>query len=448
MIVWGLVRELLSSFNTVMVMTGVMLLSMVAGVVGCFMVLRKRALMADATSHATLPGIALAFLILPIFGFEGKALPGLLIGALLTGLCGMGSILIIQKFTRLKEDVAMGIVLSVYYGFGIVLLSVISQMEQLGSPAGLESYIFGKTAAMITKDAALIAICALVVLLLVLALYKEFKLICFDSDYVASLAWPRAFLDSLLMGSVVGITVIGLQAVGLILMIALLVVPPAAAKFWTNRLGPMLFISAFLGMVSGCVGTLISASVPDAPAGAVIVLCQGVCFLFSMLFGIRDGVVKKAVLARNLRRRVLEHHLLRSVWEAIEEREMSPSPEASLMTRAEWCGLRGWSEHRLRMVLFGMLIRGEVYRHPDGRVGLTARGINRAQRIVRNHRLWEVFLVHNADVATTQVDRMADRIEHVLDPELIDKLEAQLDAHNSAVLPRSPHPLASAGGEG
>lgn len=435
------------AYNTRVVLAGVMLLGLASGLVGCFMLLRKRSLMADATSHATLPGIALAFLIQPLFGLPSKFLPGLLLGALLTGLLGMLCIQGIQKVTRLREDAAMGIVLSVFYGFGISLLGIIQRMEGAAA-AGLKGFIFGKTASMLASDAFLIGGAALCIMGMVLLCVKEFRLLCFDAEFAGSQGWPCHLLDTLLMGAVVGITVIGLQAVGLILMIALLVIPPAAARFWTHRLVPTLWIAAGIGAVGGGLGTLISAVYPDAPAGAVIVICQGVFFVLSLFFGSKSGVFRRLYQFIHLRRYVEIQHILRSFYEILERRNEVPSAdptafnfdEKGLVSIEELSGVRAWGQKTSRRILWMMRWEGLVFQHPDGRWALTREGLPEAERVVRNHRLWELFLIHYADTAPAQVDRQADRIEHVLGTRLVQKLERLMHEADSAAIPESPHP--------
>ncbi len=301
--------SLLTSHNSRVVLAGVSLLGAAAGLVGVFLLLRRRALMADATSHATLPGVALAFLLQPLLGLPAKHLPGLLVGALLAGLAGMALIQGIRRLGRLQEDAAMGIVLSVFYGFGICLLGLIQNLRG-GSSAGLKTFIFGKTASMLASDASLIAATALLVLLLAGLLFKEFTLLCFDESFAASQGWPIARLDTLLMGTVVVVTVIGLQAVGLILMIALLVVPPAAARFWSDRLATTLALSGFFGAAGALGGAMASALFPTAPAGALIVLGQGLFFLAGLLFGAKRGVLTRALLQRETRMRLRTRHAL------------------------------------------------------------------------------------------------------------------------------------------
>ncbi|MDA0576834.1 MAG: metal ABC transporter permease, partial [Verrucomicrobia bacterium] len=243
----------LTDYNTRVVVLGTMLLGVAAGVIGSFMLLRKRALMGDALSHATLPGIGIAYLVMTAAGGNGRWLPGLLAGAIVSGLLGMGVVLLIRNQSRLKEDAALAIVLSVFFGLGVAILGLIQQMTQ-GHAAGLESFIYGKTASMLARDAWLIGGAAAVVIVACATLFKEFTLLCFDAEYAAAGGWPVARLDIILMALVVFVTVIGLQAVGLILMIALLVIPPAAARFWTHRFRNMVWLSAVIGAVSGLVG--------------------------------------------------------------------------------------------------------------------------------------------------------------------------------------------------
>ena len=431
--------QLFEAHNTRVVLTGVTLLGAACGVIGVFMLLRRRSLMADATSHATLPGICLAFLVQPLWGWDARFFPGLLAGAFLTGVLGMLVIQWIQRLGRIRDDAAMGIVLSVFYGFGICLLGIIQKMEH-GGASGLRGFIFGRTAAMLESDARLIAGSAVVITFLVLLLYKEFKLLCFDEGFSGSQGRPTRALDGILMGSVVGVTVIGLQAVGLILMIALLVIPPAAARFWTDRMSRLLAVSALLGAVGAFVGGLISASEADLPAGAVIVLSQGVFFGVSFFFGRRRGLVWKWWRQHQLTYTVRRQHMLRLFYERFEGQTDAEASARGRLAFAAMRRARSWSSPRLRWLLWRMKWAGLVYRHPDGTWGLTRDGWPMAERMARNHRLWELFLIHYADIAPAQVDRGVDRIEHVLSPALVAELEHLLQKENREV-PVSPHPI-------
>ena len=228
---------LLRDYNTRVVMIGVTLLGCACGMVGSFTLLRKRALMGDALSHATLPGIALAFMVATLWGYEGKSISILLLGAALSGLFGVGTILAISHLTRLKEDTALGAVLSVFFGAGAALLGVIQQMKT-GHAAGLESFIYGKTASMGAADTRLIAVAAVICIVVSLLLFKELKLLCFDDDFAGSRGLPVLWLDITLMALVVIVTIVGLQAVGLILIIALLIIPAAAGAILDRAIEP------------------------------------------------------------------------------------------------------------------------------------------------------------------------------------------------------------------
>jgi manganese/zinc/iron transport system permease protein len=430
----------LRDYNTRVVIAGATVLGIAAGSIGTYMLLRKRALMGDAISHATLPGIAAAFMVMVAMGGSGKNLAGLLLGATVTGVLGVLFVLGLRHLTRLKEDAALGIVLSVFFGAGISLLVIVTKMPA-GNAAGLESFIYGKTASMLAADAKLIAAAAAVVCLCCALLHKEFKLLCFDQQYAATQGWPVVLLDVLMMALVVAVTVIGLQAVGLILVIAMLIIPPSAARFWTDRLGVMLLISAGLGGLSGGLGAAISASAPRMPAGAIIVLVAAAMFVISMVFGSARGMLVRAVAHLRLSDKVERQHLLRAMFEFYEQRRGSRAePIAGAMTFGELLSARSWPTHKLRTLLARAQRRGLVRFTSEGTLCLTEAGLLEATRVTRNHRLWELFLITHADIAASQVDRDADRVEHVLGQEMVDRLEKMLDQRGPApVVPPSPH---------
>ncbi|MBI4716214.1 MAG: metal ABC transporter permease [Planctomycetes bacterium] len=428
-------------------MLGATLLGLASGIIGTFMLLRKRALMGDALSHATLPGIGLAFMVMAAAGGTGKYLPGLLLGAMISGAIGLGCVLAIRSWTRLKEDAALGIVLSVFFGLGVALLGIVQKMDT-GSAAGLESFIYGKTASMLSGDAALIAGAAAVIALTCAALFKEFALLCFDSGYARAQGWPITGLDVVMMVLVVGVTVIGLQAVGLILMIALLVIPPAAARFWTNHLSAMVLVSGLIGALSGLLGAGFSALVPRLPAGAIIVVVGSLIFGFSLLFGPARGWLARTLVQRRLSRKVLRQNLLRAMFEYHEQAEgaaagvaKEASPGSSL-TVAELLARRAWSLRTLRRTLRAAQ-RDRLVRVDAGVcVVLTREGLAEAQRVVRNHRLWEIYLITHADIAPSHVDRDADELEHVLGATMVRSLEERLAEERPVpALPPSPHSL-------
>lgn len=429
----------LRDYNTRVVLVGTTLLGVAAGILGCFTLLRKRALMGDALSHATLPGVGLAFIFSVMTGGNGKSLPILLCGAAVSGVLGLAMILFIRNFTRLKEDTALGIVLSVFFGAGLAVLGLVQGMEK-GHAAGLESFIYGKTASMVSSDAELIAWAAVSVLLISMMCFKEFRLICFDAEYAKSQGWPTIFLDVLLMTLVIVVTVIGLQAVGLILIIALLIVPAAAARFWTERLVVMLLTAGLLGAASSLLGASLSALFPNFPSGAMIVLTATVFFLISMFFGSERGIAIRSAKRRKFEQKVRRQHLLRAVFELVEGEEIAASPLSHPISFQDVLAMRSWSARQLSREVASAVKDGLfIETYVGGRkLKFTQRGFREASLVVRQHRLWELYLITHADIAPSHVDRDADSIEHVLGPDMMAELEALLKKSD---IPASPHML-------
>ncbi|MBT3450210.1 MAG: metal ABC transporter permease [Bacteroidetes Order II. Incertae sedis bacterium] len=280
-----LFSDLFSDYTLRTVAMGAALLGITAGSLGGFALLRRQSLLGDAISHAALPGIALAFLIT-----GSKAPLVLMTGAALAGWLGAALISSVTNRTRIKYDSALGIMLSVFFGFGLVLLTYI-QRNPDANQAGLESFLFGQAAALVERDVfVILGIGALVIFLMGL-FWKEFKVLSFDSDFFQTLGFPVRALDHLLTGLFVIAIVIGLQTVGVVLMSAMIIAPGAAARQWTDRLGRMIMLSGCIGAVSGVGGALISSSIPGLPTGPTIVLIVSSIVVFSLLFAPNRGIV-------------------------------------------------------------------------------------------------------------------------------------------------------------
>lgn len=434
----------LQDHNTRVVVLGTTLLGLAAGTVGSFTLLRKRALMGDALSHATLPGIGLAFVIATQLGYDGKTLPVLLSGAAVTGMIGVAGIVCIRSLTRLSEDTALGVVLSVFFGAGVAVLGVIQQMDT-GHSAGLESFIYGKTASMLPSDAWLIGGTGLVSCVVCMLTFKELKLLCFDDGFAGSEGYSVTLLDSILMMLVVVVTIVGLQAVGLILVIALLVTPAAAARFWTQHLTRMVLLASGLGAISGMLGSATSALFPQLPSGAMIVLVATALFLVSMMAGPARGVLPRWQRRRRLNATVDRQHVLRGLFELLETNGYQGPESGNAIPTVDFNDLfqlRSWTKRRLRKELRRVEELGLLVQLAGQQLRVTNTGYHEAARLTHQHRLWEMYLITHAEIATTQVDRAADAIEHVLKPEMIDRLERLLQQHQRASrVVDSPHPL-------
>lgn len=411
-----------AGFNTNTVIVGTALLGLSAGVVGAFALLRKRSMMADALSHATLPGIGLAFLAAGALGVSGRSMPVLLVGAAVTGVLGVLCVQGLLRFTRLREDAAIGIVLSVFFGAGVVVLSVIQKHAPAGA-AGIDSFIYGQTAAMRVSDAVLMGAIAVVAVGAALLLTKEFALVCFNDAFARTDGWAVTLIDLLMMALVVLVTIAGLQAVGLILVVAMLIIPAASARFWTDRLRVLVLVSGLIGAGSGYLGSAASSLLPRKPAGAVIVLVAGAVFAVSMLVAPRRGVLALAWRRWTVRLRIAGDHVLEAGYERMFETGGAARLNAErLASLARERGSPGWFRFVVRRWLAW---RGLVFA-ADGGLVLTDQGIERGRRVWRNHALWEQYLISYADVAPSHVDWTVDRVEHVLDAPMIERLEAAL----------------------
>lgn len=290
-------------YNAALVTIGAALLGVASGVAGTFLFLRKRALVSDAISHATLPGVGLAFIAMVAMGGDGRSLVGLLLGAGLSAAFGLLCVQWLADRTRLGEDAAIGAVLSVFFGFGIVILTVIQTMNS-GRQAGLEGFLLGSTAGMLRNDAVLLAVSAALVLMLVLILRRPLGLAAFDPGYAKSVGWSLPRIDLAMMGIVLVVTVVGLKVVGLILIVALLIVPPVTARFWTERADHVVLIAGAVGGLSGYFGAAVSAVAPALPTGPIVVLVGFGIFLFSFFFSPRRGVLASLLTHLSYQRRV------------------------------------------------------------------------------------------------------------------------------------------------
>ncbi|MDE0637114.1 MAG: metal ABC transporter permease [Candidatus Poribacteria bacterium] len=282
-------------YTLMIVTSGAALLGTVSGALGTYAVLRRQSLLGDVISHAALPGIAIAFLL------TGSKTPLLLVlGAAIAGWLGALIILSIVRLTRIKYDSAFGLVLSTFFGFGMVLLSLI-QRSGNANQAGLDDFIFGQAATILKRDVLTIGILGGIALIIMLIFWKELKLLIFDEGFAASIGLPIRALDILLTSLLVIAIVIGLQAVGAVLMSAMLVAPAVAARQWTDRLNLMVLLAACFGALAGVSGTIISSPI-RIPTGPTIILCATAMVGISIAFAPNRGLLWNSIKQRRNRR--------------------------------------------------------------------------------------------------------------------------------------------------
>ncbi|MGB3605562.1 MAG: metal ABC transporter permease [Psychroserpens sp.] len=291
---------------------GTAILGAVTGMLGSFAVLRKQSLLGDAISHAALPGIAISFLIT-----GAKDSNTLLLGALVSGLIGTFWIRGIVTKTHLKSDTALGLILSLFFGFGMLLLTFI-QKQPNANQAGLDKYLFGQAATLVESDVWTMAIVTGVCLFVLLLFWKEFKILLFDKDYAKTLGFNTKTIDILITSFIVLAIVLGLQTVGVVLMSAMLLAPAAAARQWTNSLATMVFLAAIFGAFSGVFGTAISASQNNLSTGPVIVLVAAVFVFISFVFSPSRGLLFKQIRVIKNRRDLELHKTLAFMYHIAE----------------------------------------------------------------------------------------------------------------------------------
>lgn len=362
--------ELFSDFTLRTVAMGAALLGMLSGALGTFALLRKQSLLGDSISHASLPGIVIAFI---LTGSKNSMI--LLLGAAFAGWIATYFILSIIRNTRITSDGAQGIVLSVFFGLGLMLLTFV-QSRPDSAQAGLDKYLFGQAAALLPKDVFSTAILGLISFIVLIILWKEFKLMTFDPVYGESLGFSSRLTDFLITALIVIAIVTGLQTVGVILMSSMLIAPAAAARQWTNRLGRMVLLSAFFGILAGVSGAVLSSIIPNLPTGPTIVLCLTLLVILSLLFAPDRGILSQMLKRFNNRFSFSLQKLLLDLYhlENKHNRDVQGHDMKTISLIRERKG-------QIQIALRSMESRQWVRRTDDGLWLLTELGRNEAQLI-------------------------------------------------------------------
>ena len=368
---FDMILQLWTDYTLRTVALGSGVLGIVSGALGGFAMLRKQSLLGDAISHAALPGIALAFLLT-----LSKSPLVLVLGAALSGWLGTLFIISITRTTRIKEDSALGLVLSVFFGFGLVLLTYI-QRQPYASKAGLDKFLFGQAAALLESDIWIMSILGVLILLFVLLFWKEFKLLSFNPEYAASLGLPVRFLDVLLTSLLVIAIVIGLQTVGVVLMSAMVVAPAAAARQWTDRLGIMILLSSMFGALAGIGGAFLSSTLERLPTGPTIVLCMSILVLLSILFATNRGLIWRWLKEQKNRQQLQVDAVLSDLYILAQQHENIDHGHPIEVLRAMSIG-HGGVDRTLRELQKDKM----VDQKEDGNWRLTRNGLQAAKRIV------------------------------------------------------------------
>ncbi|MBW3545852.1 MAG: metal ABC transporter permease [Bacteroidetes bacterium] len=404
-----------SDANLRYVMLGSLLLAGSSALIGCFTFLRKKALVGDAVAHAVLPGVCLGFLM------SGTKNPiYLVIGAFITGWLSVVTLDYITRRSKIKEDTATGIVLSVFFGIGIFLLTMV-QNSGNAAQSGLNNFLFGKAASLLPEDVMVFGAIAIILIITVLAFYKELKIITFDPAFASSAGIPLKRLELLLTTLTVLAVVVGIQAVGVVLMAAMLITPAAAARFWTSRLELMLLLAATFGVISGFTGTWISLLAPAMPTGPWMVVVLSTIALFSFFMAPGKGILQRLMQQRKFQQKIRDENLLKSMYSLDEHYERE-----RLVFQPSLLAPKSYTPKQLKPLIRRLRRQGYLVKNQDG-YSLSTAGWRRGQRVVKLHRLWEVYLTQYMHLASDHVHDDAESIEHILTPELEALLEQKLD---------------------
>lgn len=413
------------------VVLGITLLGIGSAYVGTFSFLDKKALLGDAISHAVLPGICLGFILAgeknPVYIVTGAFLSG----ALATFLSSW-----LKKNTKLSEDTIIATILSVFFGIGIVMLTA---LQKSGNPeiAGLNSFIFGNAIGISETDLMIYGGLSLTIIAVLTLLLKEFRLMVFDPNYGKAIGFPMEAIRFLFNVLMILAVVIGIQAIGVVLMAALLITPGAAARFWTNRLNPLLILAACFSIVSGILGTYISFVLPQMPTGPWVVVFLSLIALLSFMFSPKSGIIFRYFSRKSYLRKTHRDHLMKALYKAKEENKNGLAID-------EIYELYPYQKAQIDQSIKDLLKEGFISKN-QSLVNLTTQGISDAMRIVRLHRLWELYLNEYMNIAPDHVHESAEQMEHLLTPELEAMLEKRLnfptlDPHQETI-PRENHDL-------
>jgi ABC-type Mn2+/Zn2+ transport system permease subunit/Mn-dependent DtxR family transcriptional regulator len=390
------------------------LLGVGCGLLGCFVVLRRVALMGDAISHAVLPGVVAGLIYSP------DRNPGIIfLFAATAGLLGAGIVRALMATTRLKSDAALGVVLATFFAFGIMW-----QTRNQQDTVGVMNFLFGNVGSIDASDLRMMMLTTVTLVVTVFVLKRPLLVMSFDEGFSRGLGYPVKVLNGVFYFLLTFSVVVALQAVGVVLVSAMLITPAAAAYLLTDRFGKMLVLSVTFGVISGIVGALISASINGMPTGPVITLSA--TFVFGVVYFVapQHGVLSRIIRVTKRRRIVMRENTLKAIYQILEG-EGFIHEEVSIIMLAR---KSRQTEEMIRSRCASLLKHGFIELSEDKvSLHLTSTGWKRAMELVRNHRLWELYLTNEADYAEDHVHDDAEKIEHILGPNMVRQLEQDLD---------------------
>jgi ABC-type Mn2+/Zn2+ transport system permease subunit len=388
-------------------------------ILGCYLVLRRMSLLGDAISHSVLPGLAIAFLI------TGKTygLP-MLLGAMALGMLTSFLSQSLHSLGKVAEDASLGVVFTSLFALGVIMLEFWAKRAHIDADCvlyGQLEYAWNIRVPILGWEVPRVLVAlgpALAgVLLFVALLWKELKIVSFDPALASAMGFRALLVHYLLMAMVAGVTVSAFEAVGSILVVAMLVVPAATAALLTERLWSMILWAVLIGAVSAVFGYLGAASLNTNVAGMTAVVA-GIQFGGAVILAPRTGLVSKWLRQWSLAVRIAAEDVIGRLFRSEE-----------IHGAGAHAGLAWGTTVRERLIAWlarWRLARRGFVTGSGNQLTLTSAGRAAASRIVRAHRLWESFLATHFDLPADHLHEPAERMEHFLDEELQTEIDAEL----------------------
>ena len=401
---------------------GCMLICFVAAVVGALSVLKRQSLVGEALSHAAYPGVMAALLVERLFfGIDLASLVFVLVGASISCLIGMWCIDTLEKRARVSADAAMCLILALFFGIGITLVSV-AQVRFPTLYKQMQSYLFGQAATMTDVHVVVYAVFAVVVLTFLVLLFRPIHLVIFDPQFARSIGINTKLIDALIMSILVVAVVIGIRSVGVVLMSAMLIFPCVTARAWTNRLSALLIIAGFLGTLAGFFGVFFSHEISlyvstgqsraiSFPTGPMIVVIATLFFAISFLFAPNRGLIFRAYRRLGFFFQCQQENILKNAWKHCVQEGRSEIEKEMLYSYYQRSYVIFW-------YMLYLLQRKGWLKKSHEQYELTPSGMLWGRKIVRLHRLWEVYLVEYCGLAKERVHPSAEKMEHIITPEI------------------------------
>jgi len=388
------------------------------GLIGTYIMLRRMSLIGDALAHAVLPGVVVSFMV------AGKSEVALFIGAVVSGILTVLLIGFVNRNSKIKEDTSIGIIFTGAFALGILLVSQLKQVH-----IDLSSYLFGDVLGVSTGDITLSMIIMVVIIFCIVLFYKQLLLTSFDPTMAMTIGISTTLVHYMLMTLLSMSIVAGLQSVGVILIIAMLITPPATAYLLSNNLKKILLLSAMFGTISAITGLYLSYHFNFA-SGASIVLVAVALFMLAFLFSPKEGVVTKLIRRRSASKMVLIEDVIKLSYRFKDE----PGKTELVDKIANELGI---SNGRVEATIKTLIGKALMLR-TNGTYNLTDEGVKYALRLVRTHRLWETYITNKNVVDIEHIHPEAEKVEHVLTEDMVDELDEELgfpekDPHGSEI---------------